>query len=80
MKPKFYWINLIFGGLLLINLGCRPVITIGWQEIGILLILMLILLGPMLFRFYKRVNEYQNWNKRKEKTQEKPKDETFDLD
>ena len=74
MKPKFYRIILLFGGILLVNLSCRPVITIGWQEIGVLLILMLILVGPLLFRFYKRVSEFQNWNKHKDKAQDKVKD------
>ena len=74
MEPKFYRIIIFIGGLLLINLGCRPVITVGWQEIGILLILLLILAGPMLFRFYKRINEFQNWDKHKDKAQDKGKD------
>lgn len=78
MKPKFFRIILIFGGLLLINLSCRPVITIGWQEIGILLVLILILLGPVLFRFYKRVTEFQDWNRHKDKAQDKAKDYTED--
>jgi len=52
--------------LFLVNLSCRPVLTIGWQEIGILFVLLLILLGPMLFRFFKRFNEYKDWKNRKD--------------
>lgn len=56
--------------LLLSTLACRPVITVGWQEIGIVFILVLILVGPVLFRLYKRVDEFQNWKKRKDKPED----------
>jgi hypothetical protein len=47
--------------VLLSTLACRPVITIGWQEIGIFIILLLVLLGPPLYRLYKRYQEFQSW-------------------
>lgn len=66
MKTRFsssYFIALTF--LLLSLLACRPVITIGWQEIGILLLLLLVLIGPLLFRLYKRFDEFQKWKAKK---------------
>jgi hypothetical protein len=51
--------------ILLSTLACRPVLTIGWQEIAILFVLLLVLTGPVLFRLYKRIDEFQNWKKRK---------------
>jgi hypothetical protein len=35
--------------------------TIGWQEIVILLIILLLIAGPVLFRFFKRVIELQSY-------------------
>jgi hypothetical protein len=55
------------GTLLLASLACRPVLTIGWTEIVIILALMVILLGPALFKLYQRVNEFQSWKKAKKK-------------
>ena len=50
--------------LLLTTLACRPVITVGWQEIAIVGAVMLILIGPPLFRLYRRVVEFQLWRER----------------
>lgn len=60
----------IFSLLLLVTLACRPVITVGWQEIGIILILLLLLAGPFLFRLYRRVDEFQRWKDRKDKPED----------
>jgi hypothetical protein len=46
-------------------LACRPVLTIGWQEVGILVLLLLVLIGPVLFRLYKRFDEFQQWKTKK---------------
>ena len=64
-----YW-STASGLLLLSILACRPVITVGWQEIGILLVLFLVIAGPVLFRLYKRVNEFQNWKNREDKPED----------
>jgi len=58
--------------ILLINiLACRPVMTIGWQEILIVIIILALLLGPTLYRTYRRWDEFQNWKeKRKSKNKE----------
>lgn len=48
--------------LLLTTLACRPVLTIGWGEIAIIFVLLAALLGPPLFRLYRR------WHDFKEKT------------
>ena len=34
-------------------LACRPVMTIGWGEIAIILVLVLLLIGPMLWRLFR---------------------------
>ena len=65
-EPKI----LILTSLLLANMACRPIITIGWSEIGILIALILILLGPPLFRLYQRFDEFQDWKARKGKKKE----------
>ncbi len=51
----------IFTILLAVSLACRPVLTIGWGEIGILLVLIAVLLGPLLFKLYQRLAEFQAW-------------------
>jgi hypothetical protein len=42
-------------------LACRPVVTVGWQEIAILTVILAVLLGPALFRIYRRWDEFQRW-------------------
>ena len=61
VKAKPFVFFLPFAILLISSLACRPIITIGWQEIGILLIILVALLGPSLFKFYKRFDEFKNW-------------------
>jgi hypothetical protein len=55
--------------LLLSISACRPVITIGWQEITCVLVLLAFLLGPPIYRLFLRFAEFQSWRKsaRKEK-------------
>jgi hypothetical protein len=67
-KPIDSGILLALTTVLLSTLACRPIITIGWQEIGILILLLLVLLGPALFRLYKRFDEFQNWKAKKRET------------
>jgi len=50
--------------LLTVSLACRPVLTIGWEEILILALLILVLIGPTLFRLYRRWDEFQRWRKK----------------
>jgi len=35
--------------------------TIGWQEIAILMVILAVFLGPALFRLYRRWDEFQAW-------------------
>jgi len=51
--------------ILLTTLACRPVITVGWQEIAIVGAVILLLIGPPLFRLYRRVVEFQLWREKK---------------
>jgi len=68
MKPR-----LLIAALLAATLACRPVLTIGWGEIAILILLIAILLGPVIFRFARRMNEFQAWKTSREKKNEKQK-------
>jgi len=47
--------------LLATSLSCRPVMTIGWSEIAILIVIVAILLGPVIYKFARRMNEFQAW-------------------
>jgi len=46
-------------------LACRPVLTVGWSEIFILGIILLVLAGPGLWRFYKRYRKFTKYEKDK---------------
>lgn len=50
-----------FVALFLLTAACRPVLTIGWSEIAILVVLILILLGPVLFRIYRWWFKFKTW-------------------
>ncbi|MEJ2412400.1 MAG: hypothetical protein P8Y34_05305 [Anaerolineales bacterium] len=54
------------GLLVLANLACRPVITIGWGELLLLGLLAALLLGPLLFRFFRRRGERQDQDIRRD--------------
>jgi Sec-independent protein translocase protein TatA len=41
--------------------------TIGWQEILILVVVIAVLIGPALFRLYRRWDEFQNWKDNRNK-------------
>jgi hypothetical protein len=45
--------------LLLSLLSCEPVIAIGWPELLILIILIVALLGPLMFRMYRFLDKVQ---------------------
>lgn len=53
-------------GLLLSLSACRPVIAIGWGEFVLLFLLVAFLLGPALFRFARKWNEFQESRKKKQ--------------
>ncbi len=59
--------RLLFTVLLIVSLACRPVLTIGWTEILIIAGLILLLLGPALFKLFQRINQFQNWKNSKDK-------------
>jgi hypothetical protein len=56
--------------LLLLTTGCRPVLTVGWGEVAFVVVLVLLLLGPLLFRVARRMAEFQAWRS-KSKDEEK---------
>lgn len=51
--------------LLLSLLACRPVLTVGWSEMFILGVILLVLAGPGLWRFYKRYRKFKKYEKDK---------------
>jgi hypothetical protein len=61
MKKKFLNGLIV---LLLSTLACRPVIAIGWEEFLLLFVLIAFLLGPSLYRFMQRI---ENFRRRKKK-------------
>ena len=64
---KVYHLWAALGVLLLSGVACRPVLTIGWQEIGILVLLLVVLVGPGLYRLARRWEEFRTWRSRKDK-------------
>ena len=52
-------------GLLFGLLACCPIFVIGWGELAILILLIAFLLGPILFRFFRTWNAYQESQKKK---------------
>ena len=52
--------------ILLSILACRPVIAIGWEEFLFLCVVIAILLGPLLYRFVRRIEDFRR-DKRNDK-------------
>jgi hypothetical protein len=50
------WYGLL--ALVFSTLACEPVIAIGKNELLCLLVLIIVLLGPPLYRFVRRVEEF----------------------
>jgi hypothetical protein len=50
--------------LLLSILACRPVIAIGWEEFLILFVLIAFVLGPPLYRFMQRIENFRRGQKK----------------
>jgi hypothetical protein len=59
--------RLLIAASLIGSLACRPVLTIGWTEILIIAGLILLLLGPALFKLFQRINQFQYWKNNKDK-------------
>ena len=49
---------------LFVTLACRPVIAIGWGEFLFFSLLIILLLGPPLFKFIRRMGETQKRDKK----------------
>ena len=43
-------------------IACRPVMTIGWGEIAIILVIALIVVGPMLWRVFRIISRLREGN------------------
>ncbi len=59
MKNKF---NAGWAIFLLGIIACQPVFAIGWREILLVLIVAVFLLGPPLYRFLRRLENF--WKQR----------------
>ena len=67
--PEFPFLNRIQPAAILLGvslLACRPVLAVGWDEILILVALVLFLFGPPLFRFYNWLHKHRAQRKDKE--------------
>jgi hypothetical protein len=45
--------------LLFSTMACRPVIAIGWEEFLLFFILIAFLLGPPVYRFIRRIDDFR---------------------
>jgi len=59
---RILWRGLL--SLLLSTLACEPVFAIGWREMAFIFILTVIVFGPPVYRFLRRL---ENYRKQKEK-------------
>jgi hypothetical protein len=51
----FYGLSaLVFG-----TLACQPVIAIGWREGLFIFLLMALLIGPPVYRFFRRLEDHR---------------------
>jgi len=71
MNLEFKRLWFVFIAVVSSSLACSPVLTVGWGEIGFLIVLLLVLLGPVFFKLYKRFDEFQNWKAKMAKNKEK---------
>jgi hypothetical protein len=44
--------------LLFSTLACQPVIAVGWNEFLIVFILFAVLLGPLIYRLLRRIEDF----------------------
>ena len=71
MKPKqFHPARIGLTVILLSTLACEPVIAIGWEELLALGIIVAILLGPLLLRFWRALNKLSGASRKKKKRHE----------
>ncbi len=45
--------------LILACLACEPVFAIGWEELAFVFVLLAVLLGPPLYRFFRRLENFR---------------------
>jgi len=50
--------------VLLAVFSCRPVVAIGWQELLFLLLLVAVFVGPSIYRFLRRIENYHKHRKK----------------
>lgn len=48
--------------LLLGTLACQPVLAIGWREAALILLLIAWLIGPPVYRFFRRLEKWREKN------------------
>lgn len=53
---KYAW-SAGFCGLILSALACQPVLAIGWREGVLIFLLVVLLIGPPVYRFLRRLEK-----------------------
>jgi len=56
MKNRF---SVGLSALLMVTLACRSIITVGWEEFLLLVVLIAWLIGPPMYRFFRRLENYR---------------------
>lgn len=54
---KVIWAGL--SALMLGTIACQPVLAIGWREGVLILLLILLLIGPPVYRFLRRLENHR---------------------
>jgi Flp pilus assembly protein TadB len=65
-QPRTAYLFRAAGALILATLACRPVVTIGWGELLLVGLLAVLVLGPLLIRFFRQARRQDNEIKEKE--------------
>ena len=54
-RKRDWSLRIGLAGLALSLLACRPVVTVGWQEMAIVFAVIAVLVGPLVFRIYRQL-------------------------
>ena len=67
MRKRRIYICIGISAILSALLACRPVIAIGWVEFLFIFLLMAVLLGPPLYRFWRSLSDSKRFKNNKKK-------------
>jgi hypothetical protein len=60
-NPQYFY---GLSALMLSTLACQPVLAIGWREMVLILLMIVLLIGPPAYRFLRRL---EKWREKKNK-------------